>query len=143
MEQPQAFNEKQRAAFARLVEEAKKREESELESESDVDDRIESEILPKLAKECGASALIAKIRKLTKEVEEAEEALGKLGFSCDEDSISLNYDAPKNLRNALAEAKRAALKERQAVLKKYDRAILDIWATEDAQEAKKIVERII
>ena len=78
MEQPQAYSEKQRAAFASLVEDDKARKAEELEPEDDVEDRTESEVLPKLAKKHGASALIAKVRKLTKKVEDAEEALGKL-----------------------------------------------------------------
>ena len=138
-----SFQRKTARGLARLVEDAKEREAAGLEPEDDLDDRIESEVQPKLAKIHGASALIANVRKLTKKVEDAEKALGKLGFSCDEDSISLKYDAPKNLKSELAEAKRAALKERQAAMQKYDRAILDIWAAGDTQEAKRTVEGII
>ena len=143
MEQPQPFLEKQRAAFARLVEEAKKRKASALESESDVDERVKSELLRKLAKGCGASPLVAKIRRLREKLETAEKALGRLGFECDEDSISLKWDAPKGLQAKLAEVRNATRMAREEALKKYDRAILDIWAAEKTEVAKKIVEGLL
>ena len=143
MEQPQSFNQKQREMFARLLQEARKREEVELESELDVKSRAEADAVAKLAEEQGALALIAKVRKLRKEVEDAEEALGGLGFDCDEDGISLKWNAPKNLQQALKAAKQAARREREAALKRYDRAILGVWAAEDVQATKKIVEELI
>ena len=143
MEQPQSFNQKQREMFARLLQEARKREEVELDSAFVVYSEVEEEIVPKLAEEHGASELIAKVRKLRKEVEETEKALDALGFSCDEDSISLEHDAPKGLREALDTAKRSARKERQAALKKYDLAILEVWAVEDAATAKRIVAELL
>ncbi len=39
-----------------------------------------------------------------------EEALSDLGFSCDDDSISLNWNAPKDFGRALDAAKRSARK---------------------------------
>src|SRR6266478_7857380 len=140
MDQPQSFNQKQREMFARLLQEARKREEeAESESESD-DDQVEAEVISKLAEEKGASELIAKVRQLQQDLEGAAESLGNLGFSCDEDSIELRYNAPRALRKSLEDAKRAARKEREAALRKYDLAILGVWATENAQEAKQIVE---
>ena len=58
--QPQPCNQKQREIFARLLAEAKNREELGLESTDDLDKRIEEEFLPKLAQEKGASPLIAR-----------------------------------------------------------------------------------
>jgi hypothetical protein len=43
----------------------------------------------------------------------------------------------------LKAAKQAARREREAALKRYDRAILGVWAAEDVQAAKKIVEELI
>src|SRR5438876_7638018 len=143
MEQPQSFNQKQREMFARLLQEARKREEVELESEHDVESRAESDAVATLAEEQGTMALIAKVRKLRKEVEDAEEALGDLGFDCDEDGISLKWEAPKNLQQTVRAAKQAARKKRVAALKRYDRAILGVWAAEDVQAARKIVEELI
>jgi len=139
----QSFNLKQREMFARLLTQAKDRVQEENESEYSVDKRVEAEFLPKLAKEHGAGEMIAKVRKLSKELEDAESALQKLGFSCDNDSISLQYDAPKALREALEKAKRSAQQERNKVLKKFDLAILNVWASKDAQGAKKIVEELL
>ena len=107
---PQPCNQKQREIFARLLAEAKNREELGLESTDDLDKRIEEEFLPKLAQEKGASSLIAKIRSLHKELDDAEKALDDLGFSCDEDSIRLKWEAPKDLRKTLKEAQRSAQK---------------------------------
>src|SRR6266404_703950 len=143
MDQPQPFNQKQREMFARLLQEARKREEAELESEHDVESRAEADAVAKLAEELGVLELIAKVRKLRKEVEDAEEALGGLGFDCDEDGISLKWNVPKNLRQAVRAAKQAARKEREAALKRYDRAILGVWAADDVQAARKIVEELI
>src|SRR5437899_12306780 len=60
MEQPQSFNQKQREMFARLLQEARKREDVELESD-DVESRAESDVVATLAEEQGAMALIAKV----------------------------------------------------------------------------------
>lgn len=129
--------------FARLLAEAKKREEELLESESDINSRVEEKFLPKLAKQHSASELIAKVRKLSKEFHDAERALDDLGFSCDNDGISLKYDAPKRLSQALEAEKRSARQERERSLKKYDRAILNVWAAESAEQAKGIVEPLL
>ena len=102
--QPQPCNQKQREIFARLLAEAKNREELSLEPTDDLDKRIEEEFLPKLAQEKGASPLIAKVRSLHKELDDAEKALDDLGFSCDEDSIRLKWEAPKHLQKTLKEA---------------------------------------
>jgi hypothetical protein len=144
MEQTQPCNLKQREIFARLLEEAKKRESKTLESEYDVDCRIEKELVPKLAQEqAGASELIAKIGPLKKELDVAEKALQDLGFDLDGDRLSLRYGAPKKLRAALDAGKRSAQIERERSLKKYDLAILGVWSAETTGEAKGIVEALL
>ena len=143
MEQAQPCNLKQREIFARLLEEAKKRESKTLESEYEVESRIEKELVPKLAQESGASELVAKIGPLKKELEVAGKALRDLGFDLDEDGLSLRYDAPKNLRAALEAGKRSARIERERSLKKYDLAILGVWSAETTGEAKGIVEALL
>jgi hypothetical protein len=142
-EELQPCNQKQREMFARLLAEAKKRQEAILESESDLDNQIEDEIVPKLAQEKGASELIAKVQSLHKELDDAEKTLGDLGFSCDDDSIRVKWDAPKDLRKALDAAKRSARQERQRSLRKYDLAILGVWSAENVNEAKRIVEELL
>jgi hypothetical protein len=142
MDKSQSFDQKQREMFARLLEEARTREEANSESESD-DDRVEAEVVSRLAEEKGASELITKVRQLRQDLEDAEEALDALGFSCDEDSIELKYDPPKAMHEALENAKRAARKEREAALRKYDLAILGVCAADKASEAKKIVEKLL
>ena len=106
MEQPQSFNQKQRETFERLLEEARNREEVELDSKDDVTSRAETDTVAKLAEEKGALALIAKVRKLRKELADAESALSGLGFDGDKDGISLKWKAPKNLQQAVEAAKR-------------------------------------
>ena len=144
MEQTQPCNLKQRETFARLLEEAKKREAETLEAVDDVDHRIEKELLPKLAQaQAGASELIAKIGPLKKELDVAEEALHDLGFELDDDDLGLRWDAPAKLRKALEAGKRSARIERERSLKKYDLAILGVWSAETAGEAKGIVEALL
>ncbi len=141
--QPQTLSPKQREMFARLLAEARKREEGILEPEDDFNSRLKDEFLPKLAEERGASDLIAKVIKLRKETQDAENALDKTGFSCDDDRISLRWDAPKELCQAWEEEKRSAKKERERSLKKYDLAILNVWAADSTDEAKRIVESLL
>jgi hypothetical protein len=144
MEQAQPCNLKQREIFARLVEEAKKRESETLESDSDLERRIEKELLPKLAQEqAGASELIAKIGPLKKELDVAEQALQDLGFELNDDRLSLRWDAPKRLHAALDAGKRSARTERERSLKKYDLAVLGVWSAETAADAKGIVEALL
>ena len=144
MEQAQPCNLKQREIFARLLEEAKKREAETLESVDDLDRRIEKELLPKLAQEqAGASELVAKVGPLKKELDVAEKALHDLGFELDDDDLSLRWDAPAKLRKALEAGKRSARMERERSLMKYDLAVLGGWSAETAGEAKGIVEALL
>lgn len=138
------FNLKQREMFARLLQEAKKQAETDLPSESELNSQVEAEFTPKIAKEQGVSEMVEKWQKLHREAKEAEEVLEHLGFSCDSDGeISIKYDAPKPLRNALKAAQREAQKERTAQLRKYDRAVLKVWAAQSPEEAQKIVEDLL
>ncbi len=141
--QSQIFNSKQREMFAKLLVQAKARVQSESESDYSFDNRLEAELAPKLAEEYGATKLIESIRTKQKELEDAETALAELGFSCDNDSISIKYEAPKAVRKALDAAKRSTREEREKNLKKYDLAVLGVWAAETAQEAKQIVEGLL
>lgn len=143
--QSQTLSGEQRKGIARLLADAKNRVELGLESNYAVNQRIEAEILPKLAEEQKASSGIANVRRLRKETKEAEDALGKLGFSIDDcdDKLSLTDKAPEELRETLEKAQRAARKERDAELLRYDKAILRVWAAEDADEAKRIVEEML
>jgi hypothetical protein len=143
--QTEPFSAEQRKGMARLLADTKKRIEDGLESEYLLDARIEDEILPKLAEERGATSSIEKVRRLRKELKEAETTLGKLGFSCDDDAddLSLAEEAPKGLQQALEKAQRSARNERQAQLLKYDKAILIVWAAQNADEAKRTVEELL
>lgn len=131
--------------MAHLLADTKKRIEEGLESNYDLNKRIQGEILPKLAKERGATSSIEKVRQLRKELKDAEATLGKLGFTCSEyaDHLSLAEEAPKELELAVEKAQRSARNERQAQLLKYDKAILIVWATQDADEAKRTVEELL
>jgi len=104
---------------------------------------VENEVIPKLAEERGATELVTKVRKLRKEVEEVEGSLERLGFDCSDERITLKWDAPKALSRALESAKRSARKENQLSLKKFDLAILGVWAAETADDARKIVEGLL
>jgi len=139
----QPFNQKQRDVFARMLVQAKERAQADLESDDDCSRRVEREVLPKLAEERGATELITRVRKLRKEAEETEEALDALGFDCSADRITLRWDAPKTLSQALEAAKRAARTENQKSLRKFDLAILGVWAAETAGDARKIVEELL
>lgn len=130
--------------MARLLADAKGRARAGLESDSDLEERAEAEIIPKLAEEHGIRPLIEKIQPLRKDLKSAEKELERRGFSCDDDGdISVRWRAPKKLCKALEEAKRSAQEERDAELTKYDRAILSVWAAETPAEAKKIVEELL
>ena len=139
-----SFNLKQREMFAKLLTQAKERVQVDFEGDYAVNQRIEAEMVPKLAEEYGATELIDKVRKMQKELDDTESALRDLGFSCTKDDISIvDETAPKALEEALDAAKRSAKQEREKALKKYDKAILGVWASEDAKEAKKIVEELL
>jgi hypothetical protein len=141
----QPFSAEQRKGIAQLLADAKKRAQKGFESDDDLDDRIAAEFLPKLAKERGATSQVEKVRRFYKEHEEAEETLGKLGFVWNEyaKSLALHDDAPKELSLALKKARDSARKERDAQLLKYDKAILKVWAAEDADEMMAIVEELL
>jgi hypothetical protein len=126
-----------------MLEQARKRQEAYLDSENDVTNRVEDEFLPKQARDKGAVDLVGKVRKLRKQLDDAENELGDLGFSCDEDRITLKWDAPKSLKAALEAAKRSALKERDRSLREYDLAILRVWSAQSVDEAKQVVEALL
>jgi hypothetical protein len=141
----QPLSAEQRKGIAQLLAESRKRVENGLESNYALNGRIKAEVLPKLAKEHGATSLIGDVRRFYKQLKEAETTLGKLGFAWDEDteSVSLAEEAPKELSHALEEAQRSARKERDAQLLKYEKAILKVWAAQDADEITKIVEELL
>ncbi|MGA2116686.1 MAG: hypothetical protein ABSH56_18255 [Bryobacteraceae bacterium] len=137
------YNQKQRDALARMLVQAKERALAELESDSDMNDRVEDEVMLKLAEEKRATGAIDTLRKLRKEARDVEENLARLGFDCSDDSISLTWEAPKILRKALEVAQSSARKERELSLRKFDLAILGVWAAATADDARKIVEGLL
>lgn len=143
--QAEPFSAEQRKGMVHLLADAKQRVENGLESDYVLNRRIEGEVVPKLAEEHGASPAIEKVRRLRKELKEAEATLGKLGFDCDKDpdDLSLAEEAPKELQRALEKARRSARNERQAQLLKYDKAILKVWAAQNADEARGIAEELL
>jgi hypothetical protein len=144
MEQAQPCNQKQREMFARLLEEAKKRESEALESSYVLNERIENEVVPKLVQEvAGASELIAKIGPLKKELDVAESALGDLGFRFNDDQLELSTNASVKLHKAVEAAQRSARIERERSIKRYDLAVLGVWSAETTGEAKGIVEALL
>jgi hypothetical protein len=144
MEQAQPCNQKQREMFARLLEEAKKRESEALESSYVLNERIENEVVPKLVQDvAGASELIAKIGPLKKQLDVAENALGDLGFRFNDDQLELRADASAKLHKAVEAAQRSARIERERSIKRYDLAVLGVWSAETTGEAKGIVEALL
>jgi hypothetical protein len=143
METQNTYNQRQRDAFARMLAQAKERAQEEFFDGGDPDREIEEKVVAKLMEDRGALPLVERVRATRKDSEEAEHALTSLGFICTDDTISLAYDAPRNLYNALQTAKRSARRERERSLKKYDLAIVRVWAAENAAEARKIVEELL
>jgi hypothetical protein len=143
MEQIKTLSQGQREMFARLLAEARKREETLLEPDYQLENRVRDEFLPKLAKEKGASEMIAKVAALSKELDNAQNALKRVGFDWSHGNLSLSYEAPDDLDKALEEAQRAAKAERKRSLRKYDLAILNVWSAQSADEAKGIVEALL
>ena len=139
----QPFNQEQRDVFARMLIQAKERAQADLESDHDIDRRVECEVMPKLVEERGATELVEKVRKLLNQVEDAKDALGRLGFDYSYDRITLKCAAPKTLVQALETAKRSARRESHLPFKKFDLAILGVWAAETAEDARKIVEGLL
>ena len=129
--------------IAQSLVDAKARAQTNSNSDYNLENRVEAEVIPRLAKEHGVLSLVKKIRKLGEETEAAEKELRRRGFSCDDDSISLRSIAPKKLQRALEDAQRSAKEERDASLEKYDKAILSVWAAETPAEAKKLVEKVL
>ena len=143
METLQPCNQKQREIFTRMLTQAKDRAQAELNVDGDFNRKVEDECIRKLVEERGASEAIAKVRKLHKEIEEAEESLKHLGFECDDERVSIPWNAPKSVSQAVETAKRSAQKERQSSLKKFDLGILGVWAAENVDDARKIVEELL
>ncbi|HYR88508.1 MAG TPA: hypothetical protein VE422_30795 [Terriglobia bacterium] len=141
--QPQALSDKQREAFARILADAKKQAQAKVESDYSLLSRIKNELAPQIAKERGALPLVKKIRSLQRKLDALENALTKLGFDCDEDSISIHSDPPKAVEYALEAAVEAARKERDDEFKKFDFGILRVWRVDSATEAQIIVEALL
>jgi hypothetical protein len=137
------FNQKQRDVFARMLVQAKERAQADLESDSLMDDRVEHEVVLKLAEEARVTDAIDKLRKLRKEARDIDEELDRRGFNYSENGLSLKWDAPKSLQKALEAAQSSARKERQLSLRKFDLGILGVWSAETADDARKIVEGLL
>lgn len=129
--------------ISRLLKDAKERAKQALEDDSDLDSRIEGEIIPKLVQEHGLASLVDKMRQWQKELDDAEKELDTRGFDWHDGRVHIKWGAPKQLQQALITAKRSARKERDAELQRFDRAILDVWAAPTATEAKRIAEKLL
>lgn len=129
----------------RLLADAKERARNGLESDYPLDYRGKAGASPKLGQGHGASSIIGRILNWRRKPEDTETAFSKLGFSYDEDDygISLRWKMPAELRQVLEEAKRSAQDERDAELKKYDKAILGVLTAQDAAEAREIAEGLL
>ncbi len=143
-QQLQDLNLKQREVMVRLLTQAKDRVQADSESDRDIDERIERDLLPQFIKEGGPGGLVGTVRRLWKELQEAVSALRKLGFFFDDEgALASGYLVPDNLRRIVEAANRSARQERDNALKQYDLAVLGIWATPDIQEARKIAEGLL
>lgn len=126
-----------------MLVQAKESAQADLESDHDVDLRIEADVMLKLVEERGAKELFQKVRKLNEEIEDANKSLARLGFDYSYGRITFSSDAPRTLRQALEAAKRLARRENQSSLRKFDLGILGVWAAETADDARKIVEGLL
>ena len=129
--------------ISRMLKDAKERAKQDLEPDEDLDRRVEAETIPKLVQEQGLTSLVEKMRQWQKELDAGETELDKRGFDWHDGRVSLTWQSPKPLRQALEQAKRSAHKERDAELQRFEHAILDVWAAPDAAEAKRIAERLL
>jgi hypothetical protein len=140
----QPFNERQREAFACMLEQAKERAQEDLrESSCEIRERVESDAMLKLVEEQGGTELFDRLKQLNDEVGDVEKHLERLGFEYRYGQLTLSSDASKTLRRQLKAAKFWGRKEAQLPFKKFDQAILGVWAAETAEDARKIVEGLL
>ena len=139
----QPFNQEQREGIARMLVQAKERAQNELESDRDIDRRVESELMPKLVELAGATELVQKTKRLLNEAQEARDALERRGFDYSYGRATLKIGAPAALSQFLETAQHSARMENRSPVRKFELAILGVWAAETAEDARKIVEGLL
>jgi hypothetical protein len=138
---------KQREHLVSFVEGAKSREKKELEerdgaTENAVIGKIvaESKVLSPLVKR--AESFVDQIRQLDAALKSIDVQLRDAGFERDnDDGLSLRaWGVPLPMRNLVASRLEAARRPIEKSLKKYDLAIVKIWACASSEELQKATE---
>jgi hypothetical protein len=140
MKEATKLDSKQREAFARMIQGARDKKDSELKRVSEtVSDAIHRE----LAKEAGCLDIADGLIELRTQVDTREQQLRGFGFKVEHDgTLSRHYDCDPSLDRKF-EKRMADRTAGEETLQKYDVGILGVWAAEDAVEAKKIVESLL
>lgn len=135
----------QRKAFADLLKPNGVARERAMSALHDTESELRQAFVDEEAGKCGAVELAREIVDLEKRKADREHTLQVLGFDADsgDGEISLRYDAPRSLRNAIAERVRKQLGTERDIQRKYDQAMTKVLTANTAEEAATIVEPLL
>jgi len=135
----------QRKALAELLKPNGVARERALSTFRDAESELRQSLVGEEAKKCGAVEIAREIADLEKRKDDREHALSVLGFHVDssDGEISLRYNAPRTLKDAIDGRMRKELGTEQDIARKYDQAMTKVLTASTAEEAAKIVQSLL
>jgi len=134
------ITDEQKKAFADLIKDAEKRFESNF---SDEFKKLKSDLSPRLEQRSRAKRLMDDVRSLKGKLGETLAGLRRLGYNVDDGMIAIDYDLEGHARQDYEDVLQSAVEDRDRRLAKFRRAIVDIWTTNDFDQARKIVSEVV
>jgi len=83
------------------------------------------------------------VRSLKGKLGETLAGLRRLGYNVDDGMIAIDYDLEGHARQDYEDVLQSAVEDRDRRLAKFRRAIVDIWTTNDFDQARKIVSEVV
>jgi hypothetical protein len=134
------ITDEQRKAFADLIKDAERRFESNF---GDDFKKLKSDLSPRLEARSRAKQLMENVRSLKGKLAESMTGLRRLGYHVDDGIIAIDYDLDGNARRDYEEVLESAIEERDKRLTKFRKAVVDVWTTNDFDDARRIVSEVV
>jgi hypothetical protein len=135
------ITDEQRKAFADLIREAQKRDESEF---NEYLKSMKDTFTPRFETGSKIRQVIEQIRSFRGKLSEAAEQLRHMGFRVVDDGfVSVDYDVSNQPFRDFEKAKKAAYEDHEAATEQYRKATFDIWSAKTPDEAREIVRRLM
>ena len=132
----------QREGFMRMLQEAKTRRDQELRRE--LEKKVKDDLLPKIMQRQGIVKLIGEVKEIGHQLSESAQKLqGMDVFGRPATLWGKILGTNEGVEDLLEQMKKPYDEEKDAMLKEYDRAILQVLSSTNLEDAQRIVTNLI